>query len=693
MKIVRLKITNFRAIKNLEISNLSDTVVIAGPNGSGKSCIFDAIRLIKSAYGGYNPNEIAHWFSEFQIDLNRLEEEIPRLLNDQARPLTIEADFKLAPEEIAYLDREIETVSDNLARMIVLRDHGEGHNQRQISVLAQRFERPEIQARKDEIVTSIKKELSESPVHTGRIQLDTGVQEFTESSVLSAYFSMFSPDHLGIIEYHSATRNYNREQFGGLQLNIRDQQESRKQHSLYNTAQRYANIKSEMASAYVREMLAREAGVDLGEKTTIVQSLKEMFVDFFDGKEFQGPLPTEDGRLAFQVRTKDGSSHDINELSSGEKEVLFGYLRLRNSTPRNSILLLDEPELHLNPRLIRGLPRFYQQHIGVALANQLWLVTHSDAFLRETVGQPGFSVFHMRSPLEVDYLSQQLVKIEADRESEAAIIDLVGDLATYNPSSRIVIFEGGGDTEFDKHFVKQLFPEFALQVNLISGENRTRVTQLQHLLKKARDQGALAADFFSVIDRDSETVAPIDPFQKCWDVYHIENYLLDSAVISEVLNDLETNGNWTAESIERNLKICAERSQGAIIEHTLRQEIDRALQPLLRLKYDPALPPTDGLSQALSRAVEGVVSAHETQLCSEALTAHEKKVRATLAAALASETWKKDFRGRDILKELLQEIGVGIKYEMFRNLLVSKMRDKGIQPEGMRMVINAILPA
>ena len=46
------------------------------------------------------------------------------------------------------------------------------------------------------------------------------------------------------------------------------------------------------------------------------------------------------------------------------KEVLFGYLRLRNSAPKYSVVLLDEPELHLNPALVRGLPQFYHRHLG-----------------------------------------------------------------------------------------------------------------------------------------------------------------------------------------------------------------------------------------------------------------------------------------------------------------------------------------
>ena len=66
MRFDRLLVANLRAVSHFEIDDLPNFVVIAGPNGSGKSCILDAMRLIKSSYGGYQANEYQHWFGEFQ---------------------------------------------------------------------------------------------------------------------------------------------------------------------------------------------------------------------------------------------------------------------------------------------------------------------------------------------------------------------------------------------------------------------------------------------------------------------------------------------------------------------------------------------------------------------------------------------------------------------------------------------------
>ena len=103
MKIENLLIENFRGIQKLEAKLLGDTIIIAGQNGSGKSCIFDAIRLLKSTYGGYQQNEWQQFFGEFAIQLHGGSKHLKGLFNDATKPAIIECTFLLRDTEKSYI--------------------------------------------------------------------------------------------------------------------------------------------------------------------------------------------------------------------------------------------------------------------------------------------------------------------------------------------------------------------------------------------------------------------------------------------------------------------------------------------------------------------------------------------------------------------------------------------------------------
>jgi len=114
MRVSSLSVDNFKAIKRVELSSLPDAIVVAGPNGCGKSSVFDALRLLKSAYGGYQQHEWHQWFSEFQINIQKLSTEASRVLHDPQKPLRIEAQVELAQSEIEYLTKDSYRVVEKL---------------------------------------------------------------------------------------------------------------------------------------------------------------------------------------------------------------------------------------------------------------------------------------------------------------------------------------------------------------------------------------------------------------------------------------------------------------------------------------------------------------------------------------------------------------------------------------------------
>ncbi len=86
-------------------------------------------------------------------------------------------------------------------------------------------------------------------------------------------------------------------------------------------------------------------------------------------------LAWRDGQLVVEVA---GSSvvHGLEALSSGEKQVLLLLADLLRHWTPGSVVLLDEPELHLHPELQ---VRFYDALVGWRRekGGQLWLATQS----------------------------------------------------------------------------------------------------------------------------------------------------------------------------------------------------------------------------------------------------------------------------------------------------------------------------
>ena len=73
-----------------------------------------------------------------------------------------------------------------------------------------------------------------------------------------------------------------------------------------------------------------------------------------------------------------GDKFDINELSSGEKQLFLRTLAIKMLNPENSIILIDEPELSLHPKWQQRIVDVYRK---IGKNNQIIIATHSSHIL------------------------------------------------------------------------------------------------------------------------------------------------------------------------------------------------------------------------------------------------------------------------------------------------------------------------
>jgi len=611
LRIEHLEIQNFRAIDRVSIDSNSTMVVIAGPNGCGKSCVLDEVRLAKSAYGGYDAHEFRNRFGEFQIDPNSAAD-MKKVLRDKTKGARIQVVITLHGNEVEHLRANADEIGERRAVSILLPGVVFDEWRQRLQASGQKAQQVigQIESLGNAISRDLNQQLSLS-AHQGVVDIHpTGVVSLAPNSILQAVWSIYEPQSVGIVDYHGPQRYFSRESLGGVHLS--------------------------------------------------------------PGKEFQGVTANEQGELEFAVTVQGGDKHDINDLSSGEKEILFGYLRLRNSAQRHSIILLDEPELHLNPKLIQGLPQFYEKHVGTDLENQIWTVTHSDAFLREAMSSSGTKVLHMREAARSLVDHNQIQEISGRREEENAILELIGDIAGYRPGGKIVVFEGEG-SEFDRRMTAKLFPAFDRKMNFVSGGNKATVRRLHQALDSQSDRSRMT---FSIVDRDD--AGQVDADEKrgmyTWDVYHMENCLLEPSVILDVLNRTSLDGTAfeNADEVDEALRAIAEEHIEHMVEDRIRARAHSAIRDVIRLKDGTqAADVSTKVARKIEESAYRFSQLVKTDLSPESLESVAAERREALKTALHDPVeWKRVFRGRDILAAFTKRYGKGLSYQAIRDMIV-----------------------
>lgn len=116
--------------------------------------------------------------------------------------------------------------------------------------------------------------------------------------------------------------------------------------------------------------------VDEDDEADVLDKLNELMKRYAGG-EIQKLRPASDNTVDFRIfPTNGGESFTFDGLSSGQKEIISTlFLIWRNTVKSPGIVLIDEPELHLNAEWHRD---FVNQAHKIAPDNQYIIATHSE---------------------------------------------------------------------------------------------------------------------------------------------------------------------------------------------------------------------------------------------------------------------------------------------------------------------------
>lgn len=135
-------------------------------------------------------------------------------------------------------------------------------------------------------------------------------------------------------------------------------------------------FKVEILSLMMRKADLFEAVGNGKEESGQALAALNSFVERYAHGHIEKLRPTADNTADFRIEpTKGGQSYSFDGLSSGQKEVISTlFLVWRYTREAPAIILIDEPELHLNPEWQRD---FVKQLHQITPESQFIIATHS----------------------------------------------------------------------------------------------------------------------------------------------------------------------------------------------------------------------------------------------------------------------------------------------------------------------------
>lgn len=313
---------------------------------------------------------------------------------------------------------------------------------------------------------------------------------------------------IGGFEYIPASRTYHEGR-----LNLQSQQVNHEQFFGQRTSQlenKFNDVKQKFVNFKAHDAVRPQDPKLFPDAQELVSSLlgKKVDVDF-DQNMFPRIL----------VETENGIV-EVDSLSDGQRELFMTYVGIHATKLSNSVILFDEPDLHLHASMQKKALDYLMDFSNSG--NQIFITTHSMDMITET---PEKNLFHMTTSTD----TTQLRNLEDEKEKLVIYQKLGASKYTYVNFHKVVFVEGESDYEI---------------LHIASSEENIRFNKIGGVTKIAPELLTEASEiesFFMIRDRDftsmEELIAQEQKYQhkiKFLKRRIIENYILDSDELFEI---------------------------------------------------------------------------------------------------------------------------------------------------------------
>lgn len=570
MYMTKIRIRNFRGLEDIEFSPSLGVNVLTGPNAVGKTSILEAIRLTKTFLAPRYREESSHalislgattqhmLFGEGQVDFSAL-------AGVPSSPLEVKLDISLSSSEIEML----KCSKLSLAQALVRSQIGQERASTQLDLIQfMSSESGKEQLKNAETVIDKYIEKVDSCKGVSLIlrmeligqalqinSLDTNAQ-----LVIQTLEGACTPS-TALFSYFPADRALPSGEVA-IQIGSADMQQQVFSH-IGQPAIKYSRLKQIIINAFI-----------LGDESQSIlrKSFDVIFDQLLPGKKLEIIQQKPTGNLSVLIKDlKSNRLFDIDNMSSGEKGLILTFLLLRNNTAKGGIVLLDEPELHLNPAVCDRLVSFLQSEIITPLELQVLVCTHSAEILSSALHSDICSVFHLRTASDIT---------PVDSKDKAEVFEILRRLGLSSMDvlnwQGTVFVEGVDDMELLSLGFPELLSRY--QIKELGGRDgiEKEIKQLQLAETKGNNQ---RLNIF-VFDNDRKPTSLTSTlFVRIlqWERYSIESYLLDVNLLFPIIHS-HSNAEVRVESKGALLNLLRDLAMEQLNDEVIRRTYEE-LEP------------------------------------------------------------------------------------------------------------------
>lgn len=386
-----------------------------------------------------------------------------------------------------------------------------------------------------------------------------------------------------------------------------------------------------------------------------LEKYKEIFAQLLPGKELQDINPA--APKEFQYKDTNEQILPFNSLSSGEQEVVKVIFDVARKDIKHSVIIVDEPELHLHPTLTFKLIETLKA-IGDH-TNQFIFLTHS-ADLISTYYSTG-NVYFIDAEQTGSNQAHQLSQLN---HSHKELVQLIGENLGLFAVGKKLVFVEGEDSSIDRltyHAIAQKFLPEAKIVPVGSVENVITLNAFEQQIRES----IFGIDLYMIRDRDGLSQEQINAIEgggkiKCLKKRHIENYFLNAEVLFKVAEKLyltTTNTDLSQEFIENKLKEIAQESLGYNLLQNTKEFLATNHYFKIPTVKDLDKKNLDEIKAAIIAGINDSLTELSNALTEATLNTWLDEEKKKLEAALTDDTWVNEFHGKIIFSKICSVMG------------------------------------